>query len=448
MESLRNLNPANWEALAFQRIQALIPAKANLCVAVSGGLDSMVLLHLLHRFSQHHPLRLSAIHVNHQLQPQADGWQQFVERQCQALGVPLHAIRVRVQPDAGLGLEAAARQARYQAFAQVDADYLALAQHQDDQVETLWLQLIRGAGAQGLAAMPSVRSHHSLQLIRPLLSFSREALEQYANQRQISHVEDPSNQDQQLVRNFLRHQLGPLLSGRFPAWRQTMARSAELLGESSQLLAELAQSDLLTCEGAQGVRVESALALGEPRAANLLRFWLNRQGARAPASGRLREWLRQSRAARHRQPQLEWDGWTLSRHRGCWQLHRPAVSWNALELDGPPAVGNYPLPDGSGVLVGVNPGNGPGLRSELPRGTWQFRCRVGGERIRPRRGGPSRTLKNLLLEAGVPAWQRGSLPLLYLDDRLVAVPGLAIEAEFQSQDRGLALAWQPPQGDL
>jgi tRNA(Ile)-lysidine synthase len=443
MGNSRNLNPAKWEAKAFKDLEALLPVGSSLCVAVSGGLDSMVLLHWLHGFARKHPLKLSVIHVNHQLQPEADAWQEFVRQQCRSLNIPLTLSRVEVPLDQGLGLEAAAREARYQAFAALRADYLALAHHQDDQVETLWLQLLRGAGVQGLSAMPLLRAHHTLQLIRPLLGVSRQELEQYAKAHQIPFVQDPSNQDPKILRNFLRLRLAPLLSERFPAWRQTMARSAELLGEASQLLSELARSDLAECADGEGVRVAAAMALGDARAANLLRHWLTLQGVRPPASARLREWLRQSQAAKHRQPQLEWDGWVLSRHRGHWQLHRMPLSWSVLGLENFPSLGEYQLPDGSRFSVTENQGKTPGLCPDLAPGLWQLRCRVGGERIRPRLGGPSRTLKNLFLEAGVPLWQREQLPLLYCDERLVAVPGLAIAAEFQAKSGGLALRWLP-----
>lgn len=444
MESSRKLSPAEFEAAVFKELRVLLPERSRLCVGVSGGLDSMVLLSLLVRCSRQHPLQLSAIHVNHQLQTGAQQWQEFVQRQCQQLGVPLTITVVDVPLKAGLGLEAAAREARYQAYGDVNAEFLALAHHQDDQAETLLIQLLRGAGVQGLAAMPSMRPYHSLQLLRPLLSFTRKDLAAYAEQHQIAFVEDPSNQDERLVRNFLRQRLSPLLDQRFPAWRQTVSRSAELLGEAAQVLEQVALADLELCEGSEGLKVDRVLALGDARAANLLRYWLGRQGARPPGSQRLREWLRQSRAAHHRQPEMSWGSWRLFRHRGCWHLSRHSQPWSVVDLADFPVAADYFLPDGGCLKVSVNQAGGPSLRRDLPQGPWQLRCRAGGERIRPRIGGPSRTLKNLLAEAHIPAWQRPQWPLLFLGERLVAVPGLAVEAEFQVPAGGFNLDWLPP----
>jgi tRNA(Ile)-lysidine synthase len=442
MESSRKLTPSKFEAGVFEKLRQQLPHNASVCVAVSGGLDSMVLLHLFSRFAQAHPLRLSAIHINHQLQAESRHWQALVKAECRRHSIPLTITRVQVPLDQGLGLEAAAREARYRAFGALHVQSLALAHHQDDQAETLWIQLLRGAGVQGLAGMPAARPHQSLQLIRPLLSYTRQELEAYAKGHQIPFVEDPSNQDQRLVRNFLRHRLGPLLEERFPAWRHTVARSAELLGEAAQVLEQVALLDLAECRKPDGIEAAQALALGDARAANLLRHWFSQEGVRPPASARLREWLRQAQAAPHRQPELCWEGWRLYRYRGLWQLQPQGQAWTVVALADFPVAADYRLPDGGCLRVAAT--HQVGLRRDLPPGPWQLRCRVGGERLRPRPGGPSRTLKNLLVEAQIPAWQRQQWPLLFLGERLVAVPGVAVDAEFQSPQGGFSLNWLPP----
>ena len=214
-------------------------------IAFSGGLDSTVLLHLLADLAKHHSLpALSAIHIHHGLQAAADAWPQHCQSVCDTLGVPLLIERVSVQP--GASLERAARDARYAVFSaltQAD-DVLLTGQHRDDQAETLLFRLLRGAGVRGLGAMPQQRPVGQGTLIRPLLDVARTELERYAKAHQLRWIEDPSNQDRQFSRNYLRHQVMPRLTGRWPQAQASMARSATHLREAQGLLDELAQMDL------------------------------------------------------------------------------------------------------------------------------------------------------------------------------------------------------------
>jgi len=216
-------------------------------IAFSGGLDSTVLLHLLATLAKTDTFPpLSAIHVHHGLQAAADAWPAHCRAVCDALGVPLQVIRVQVRP--GASLERAAREARYQAFAEVTGagELLITGQHRDDQAETLLFRLLRGAGVRGLAAMPVQRPLAGGYLVRPLLDVSRADLEAYAREHQLTWVEDPSNADPRFSRNYLRHHVFPRLIERWPQAVSTMARSAEHLSEAQGLLDELAQMDLMT----------------------------------------------------------------------------------------------------------------------------------------------------------------------------------------------------------
>jgi len=286
-------------------------------VALSGGVDSVVLLDVLAGLRARLRIRLSALHVNHQLSPNAARWSAFCRRLCKARRVPFRDVEVSVPR--GDSLEAAARAARYEVFSRQPGDYIVLAHHQDDQVETLLLQLLRGAGVKGLAAMPLLRAEgggrrdegksrkaarhpsslilHPL-LLRPLLDVTRAEIEAYARARRLRWVDDESNADLHFQRNFLRHRILPEIEKRFPAYRATVARAARHFAESALLLDELALSD---AGGAmdEGMLTAAALrGLSPARSRNLLRFFLARQGVTMPSAARLDEALRQALTAK------------------------------------------------------------------------------------------------------------------------------------------------------
>ncbi|EGH28298.1 tRNA(Ile)-lysidine synthetase, partial [Pseudomonas syringae pv. japonica str. M301072] len=253
-------------------------------VGFSGGLDSTVLLHLLAELASRETLpALNAIHVHHGLQTAADGWPEHCQQVCKTLGVAFESVRVQVEPAASL--EQAARQARYSAFSErlVEGEVLLTGQHRDDQAETLLFRLLRGAGVRGLAAMPDQRVLGRGHLLRPLLDVSRKQLEDYAHRHGLNWIEDPSNDDQQFSRNFLRSQVVPLLTSRWPQAAASLARTARHLGEAQQLLDELALQDIANAQAATsftwvGLPVLSLgpiAALSAARQRNALRHWLS-----------------------------------------------------------------------------------------------------------------------------------------------------------------------------
>jgi len=201
----------------------------RLAVGLSGGVDSVVLLHLLRELAPRHGFRLSAVHVHHGLSPNADDWARFCRKLCRGWVVPLTVRRVSVQKK-GRGLEAAAREARRAAFAAVAADAIVLAHHLDDQAETVLLNLLRGAGPRGAAAMQAAGRLGDKRLLRPLLQVRRREILAYARAHHLEWIEDESNRDAALARNFLRLRVGPLLEERFPRWRESLARAALELG--------------------------------------------------------------------------------------------------------------------------------------------------------------------------------------------------------------------------
>jgi tRNA(Ile)-lysidine synthase len=394
-------------------------------VGFSGGLDSTVLLHVLATLSRQQPLPLlNAIHVHHGLQAAADAWPAHCQRACEQMGVALHVVHVRVA--AGGSLEDAARQARYAAFEHRlnDGEVLLTGQHQDDQAETVLFRLLRGAGVRGLAAMPHQRMLGKGTLVRPLLTVSRAELQQYAQAQGLTWIEDPSNDDVNPARNFLRNQVMPLLTGRWPQASAVMVRTAAHMDEAQMLLDELAEQDL---RAAQPVTSYAWLGLPTLALTPLARL----SGARQRNA--LRHWL----AGLSRLPDTDhWAGWETLRDAGeaarpVWrladgQLHRADGHLWWLPDNWPePGQSIVDWPDPRvGLLL---PGNGHvTLAGEAPDAALQVRYRTGGEIMQmPGRG--RRDLKRLLNERGVPAFIRGRLPLLYSDGKLLAVasiPGL------------------------
>ena len=268
----------------------MAPAE-SLCVGLSGGRDSVVLLHLLARLDL--GPRLSAIHVHHGLSRHAERWSAFCADLCGTLGVPLRVERVAVADGRGLGLEAAARHARYEAFARCGADSLLLAHHRNDQAETLLFNLVRGTGITGAAGMPAERRLGSLRLLRPLLGVPRSDIEAYAEEHDLAWIDDESNDDTGFSRNFLRHEVLPVIEGRFPGAAACLAGAAAHFSEADLLLADLAETDWQACADGDCLPMAALQRLSPARLKNLLRYRLRRLGWRVPAARRLEEFVRQ-----------------------------------------------------------------------------------------------------------------------------------------------------------
>lgn len=301
MASSRNKGSADLlpEAVAACLRRHLQPPPQTLVVAFSGGRDSVALLHALQSLKAAFGYALSACHVHHGLSPQANSWEAFCKRHCEEAGVALEVHHVDVPRDAQEGLEAAARACRYQALAKTGADWLALAHHRGDQAETLLFNLLRGAGLRGAAGMPQTRPlAEGGSLIRPLLAVSRASIEAYLERNRLSWVDDESNTDSGFSRNFLRHEVLPLLSARFPAAEQKLAAAAERFSEAGRLLDELALIDLAGQPPRFPLPVTCLIRLSEPRGRNLLRFLLARHGVQIPSEERLFEVLRQLKEAK------------------------------------------------------------------------------------------------------------------------------------------------------
>lgn len=422
-----------------------LPAGSSILLGLSGGVDSVVLLHLLHQLAPRYSWRVSALHVHHGISPHADAWAAFCTELCARYEIPFQLEQVDIAPLREHGIEAAARKLRHAALDRQPVDFIALAHHQDDQAETLLLQLLRGAGLRGASAMPVIRhrTDHSAQL-RPLLNVARSELRSYAQQHALQWVEDESNADDAYPRNFLRHRVLPLLEQRFPAYRETLARSTRHFAEASELLDQLAQQDAQGALNDGGLEVARLQALSLPRAKNLLRYFLHSLGAPMPQAVQLDDMLQQLCGARQGAAvQLVFGDWQLRRYQGKAYafpaLPEPDAEFCA-QWCGEAAL---ELPELGGTLY-FEPVLGHGLSLEkLQQATVNVRLRRGAERIRIDDKRPTRTLKNLLQEQGVPPWQRDRLPLLFFDEALVAIPGIGVECVYQAgqEEAGVLLRW-------
>lgn len=423
--------------------QTLQPHRQFL-VAFSGGLDSTVLLHRLVRWREQDPtIQLRAIHIHHGLSANADGWVAHCQQVCQQWQVPLLVERV-VLGDEGLGIEAHARQARYQAFrmALLPGEALVTAQHLDDQCETFLLALKRGSGPTGLSAMSGESNFAGTKLLRPLLNERRESLYQWAMTHQLAWIEDESNQDDAYDRNFLRLRIVPLLSARWPHFAEAVARSASLCGEQEQLLDEMLAAELVTLMAEDGsLAVEPLTTLSAPRRAALLRRWLGAHNALMPSRDvPERIWREVAQAREDAFPCLRLGDFTVRRYqqRLHWVKYIPGqteavLSWPDISepLLLPADLGELALQP-SGALREPNQGD-----------TVTIRFRASGNlHIVGRHGG--RKLKKIWQELGVAPWRRDTTPLLFYGETLIAAAdGLFVTQEGRVEEgKGVQMVWR------
>jgi len=425
-------------------------------VAYSGGRDSTALLSLVGELREARLpgfARPHAVHVHHGLHRDADSWAGHCERQCATLGIELTVRRVRVDRR-GVGVEAAARTARYRALAEaareLGAAAVLTAHHLDDRLETFLLQWIRGAGLEGLSAMAEKReldaaesplSHASgrgaggeggratpLLLLRPLLHVPRERIERYVEQKALSFVEDPSNADPRFDRSALRQRVLPELAKLRSGFRGAAERSIELIAEGAEVLRSVAREDLQTCTRdapASMLRIDRLVMLPEARRTLVLREWLAQAHLVAPPRARLREALQQAiHAGADARVLIRIGDHELRRHHGLLCLNAPrrgAPALHALQWQGEHEL---VVPGWGGTLVFTRTSDEGFDARWLGAEPLQLRPRTGGERFKPHPTRPSKRLKQIFQEARIPEYERSALPLVWRDGKLIYVAGV------------------------
>lgn len=426
-------------------LEAWVKPGQRLVLGLSGGVDSVALLHMLVQLQASLRFTLSAVHVNHQISPNASSWAVFCQQLCAAYKIPFETVAVTLNRQAGESLEAIARDARYQVFSSCKADFVVLGQHLDDQAETVMLQLLRGAGAKGLSAMPQARDAESgAPILRPLLHIARSEIESYATAHQLQWIHDESNDNISFDRNFLRHKIFPVLEKRFSAYRLTLLRVSQNLAEASDLMDELAAMD------AQQAMLDGRLQLGPVRqlshirAKNLLRYFLAKQGVSTPSAERLDELLRQLLSAaidakvhmvlgNHEIRRFQDQVYILAKsHMIMQDLQWTWQGEPAMKLDELKGMLHFEKATGQGISL-----------EKLQSAPVTVRLRQGGERFRPNCSRPTLSLKHLFQELQVPPWHRQALPLLYSGNTLVWVAGIGIDCHFQAKadEAGVFVNW-------
>jgi len=403
----------------------------RIAVALSGGLDSVVLLDTVCKAQTQSKTQstktknqnqIYAFHVHHGLQKSADEWLTFCEKLAKKYQIHFDFRLLHLGNPKELGnVEARARAGRYEALAELCEEHgiedLLLAHHQNDQAETVLLQLLRGSGVAGLSGMPQSRelqiNQHTITLWRPLLNMGRSELEAYAKERKLKWIEDPSNQNTEYRRNAIRQKIIPILKNIQPEALTNMARSALLLGEAQVLLNRLAKQDGKNILKNDHLKVMPLLALAKvdlPAANNLIRYWLQMQQLAMPSQERLQSWWHDLERVKA-DAQLEWlhDERKIRLWRGALQVAGKEKGQWVFKA----------LPSNSKEL---------GLPADWVKNAQEnnqisLKERVGSEKIQIKPNSPRKTLKNLYQEADIPPWERQA-PLLYIHDELIAVAGI------------------------
>lgn len=397
-------------------------------IAYSGGLDSHVLLSLCADLRSTIPIKLRAIHINHCLSPNAHAWSNHCKKICADYAIDFIEHAINIDLCAGDSLEEKARSLRYAVFADylAQGDVLLTAHQQDDQAETFLLQLLRGSGLKGLAAMPVIKSFaHGLHA-RPLLSYSRAELHAYALQQQLNWINDESNDNAKFTRNFIRHEVLSLLKTRWPTVTNTIARSALHCAEAQSLLEEV-MSDVDVCGvNANTLSVRKLLQLPPAQQKMQLRSWIEKLGFRIPNAKKMAAILNEVMFANHdRTPCVVWDGAELRRYRDELYLMQPLmahdvlseVTWNLAQVVDIGGIGK----------LSASKVNGKGIRIDIESVVVRFR--QGGEVVNIAKRG-RHTLKNLMQEWGVAPWLRERIPLLFVDDKCIAALGYFIDPDY------------------
>jgi len=412
-------------------------------VALSGGCDSMVLLHALHQLRGEFNFKVHAIHVHHSISPNADKWLTFCEEECKKNNVPFSAKKINIESEKKLGVEGAARKLRYEALETLKAGTLTTAHHQNDQAETLLLQLIRGSGLKGLASMPHYDDKRDLW--KPLLNADRQSIDDYAKENHVGFIEDESNLDTRYDRNFLRQEIFPILTERFPHLIKTLSRSVEHIAEGLNLTETIAKEDAKNFFSEDKTRLSLSMIKGLPkdRIINLTRWWLDQNQLKMPSKKTTDELYQQIVTIKKDASILikVSEGISVRAFKEeLWLVKSEELSdpfeiiWRGEE--------SVTLPDQSRLIFHPLKGVGFSLQ-KIGVKVLRIQNRVGGERFKPKPTQPTRTLKYLLQNSNIPPWKRDQIPLIFSEDQLVAVPNFGVHFEYHTEpnEHGYAVEW-------
>ena len=407
----------------------------SMTVALSGGVDSVVLLHLLHQLQKTHHFTLKASHVHHGLSKNADKWVKFCEKLCTKLSVPLDVHYIKLPQKKSLGIEGEARRLRYEKLLQSKTDLVVLAHHEDDQAETFLLQLIRGAGVKGLSSM--AHFDDSRRLWRPLLNASRTDIESYAKKHKLKWIEDESNQNTDFDRNFIRSKVLPILKNRFNHIIKVISRSSAHLAEAQNLLDDLAKLDLKSYLKSNNykhkLQVKTLDKLSNSRAKNILRYWLEINNQLMPSKDLLDELLRQVLTAKKDATikiQLSRDFEIRCYKDEIYIVKKNLKGQKNYEIIWK-GESKILLPNGTQLNFKKVKGRGINFKF-LDNQKLKIRNRQGGEFFKPDSRRPTKKIKQLLQESDLPPWEREFFPMIFIGNELAAVPNFGIDQKYQA----------------
>ena len=413
---------------------------ARYVVGYSGGIDSTVLLHAINKMTGDIPV--VAVHINHQLIPQAAEWEKHCRKFSESISVEFLSRKVIIDMNSGYGLEAASRKGRYDSFKQLirKNDYLLTAHNQDDQVETVLLNIFRGCGLRGIRGIPASRKFFEGRLVRPLLRVSRNEISEYANKYKLSWIEDPSNQYQKYDRNFLRHKILAQLKTRWPAVNNNVRKTSELASEINEELKEIAFIDAPLFYKNNQLDIRGIKNLSPARQKNILRYALLSLGFPLPSSIKLNQIINEVINARvDRQPLVQWSDIQVRRYRKkiyfLSEYFQPKDNnIEKIYLNGP----NWQLGKGLGSLSLEK--SDIGIKRSIAKEGFNVTFRAGGEKIKPLGSGYSRNVKKLFQEDAVVPWMRENIPLLLYEGNLIAVADMWLDKSYAT-DNGYIIRW-------
>ena len=420
---------------------ARLPTPQKYWIGFSGGADSTALLHATHECREQLPVPMHAVHFHHGLQAGADAWQEHCRTFCAARDVPYLALKLEIDSSGKSSTEEAARNSRYRAVAALlgRREMYLTAHHAEDQAETLFLNLLRGSGVEGLAGIPMLRNLERGWVARPLLEMHRRDLEAFLTERDIGWLTDPSNADTRYDRNYLRQELFPLLEKRWPGLVRRLsrtARNARITASAMAMFIESQSGDLI--RDRLKMPLDKLLELEPEMQTLIVRQWLRRHEVPVLPEQRLQEFLKQlSDADTDSRAEVQWDGWMIKHYQLDLWLHRSRPSMRCSEKPWQDGMQLDLGPD-SGLLV---------LRGEptaIPPG-WTVRARRPGDRIRPHPRGSSQKLKHFFQAAAVPPWLRPGVPVLEWDGEPAALGDWVLDHRLRDWllERGLEYCWEP-----
>ena len=418
----------------------------KIIIAYSGGIDSSILLHLLFSIKEDLKQSLEAIHINHGLHDKSNDWEKFCRRKCESYNISFRAISIKENCPKNVSVECWARDKRYSLIAKEikNNDILLTAHHMDDQIETFFLQVFRGAGPRGLASMPVIKKISNGYHARPFLNIQRSELEKYASINKILWQDDDTNSDIRYERNYLRHKVLVYLEKAWPSYRKSISRVVSHQKESMSILSEIALEDMreVLCKNFINLDVKILKGLSLPRQKNLIFYWLDSLNLEKPGSKHMHQIIKTLiNTSSDKSPCVNWKNTEVRKYRDqlyasqIFKQHNinEEIYWNTdspLEIQGEKLIAKETL--GKGIL-----------RSSIEGAKITIRYRHGGEKIYSNSLSNSKKVKKIFQEHGVLPWFRDRVPLIYINEELAVVPGFCVGKKFSASknEKSLDIHW-------